>query len=861
MADPTVFPSLRNNVRTTLRVRHNPGDPTIVVAQGQGTRFGSPTPDDPVTVSVDGPSGARVIYKCTGRTADTLTVAVYVSGPDAGPDAMLPPQSTVAMRWTAGQADRVSAAINAVEAGKAGVDDPNLFTAPQTLPLIDKGGQAHNCFAYGAAGDGTTDDTAAIRATVAAAGAGGTVLLPRATYLVSGTITLLDHQVLMGNQAILKRAPQKVAVTTAAVGIGDVTIVLQALNGIRVGDEVSLAFGIPLPTTGQRVAAPGTGYANGETVTFTGGLVPGGTAATGHITASGGAITGLVIDTQGAGYVSSPKVVINTTSGAGGVVVPPFPTPIYEADDNAHPVTAISGTTLTVTRGSAVAFDAGAACYTSWHGIHSSGNGIRIYDLIFDGSREDWTFYPWNVAVEIESSGNGNIISGCEIYESPGEGIVAFGSYNSYDDCYIHDINGNGIHFSGSAHATVTNCRVINGNQDQAVGHGYRAGIAWSAEISDPTMVGNFVQNCLNGFGAIKDTLNSDVTILGNTVRDCWESGIGMVATTIDRAPSGVLIKGNRIYNCPIGLNIGDTNPGTSVWPSNIIVDGNYFRDCAAASMTIGLARYVTVTNNEFRGAIGAVNTPHVYVSSSKNLLIADNIFEGGSHAVFLESSGSFGENVKITDNLILYPHAAGIRFDNAGFAGSSADGNTIIQDATAANSFIGIMVRSPASATRNKLHLDATPGSVIGIYCVANMSTDAAGCDLRGNEIRGTAQYGILAGQGQCVLDGEITTDSTPIRNDAGKVTTPAIVSFTVVGGVITAASVVQDDDGITGGNYGQTPAIYALDAAGTGATFTAVMTGPAITSVTVNSGGTGYVAPVASITGNYVGTNWKVK
>lgn len=48
----------------------------------------------------------------------------------------------------------------------------------------------YNVLTYGAVGDGVTDDTNAIRSAITAAGIGGTVLLPRGTYRISGTLTL-----------------------------------------------------------------------------------------------------------------------------------------------------------------------------------------------------------------------------------------------------------------------------------------------------------------------------------------------------------------------------------------------------------------------------------------------------------------------------------------------------------------------------------------------------------------------------------------------------------------------------------------------------------------------------------------------
>jgi hypothetical protein len=57
--------------------------------------------------------------------------------------------------------------------------------------LADKGGQVFNVMAYGAKGDGTTDDTAAIQAAYAAVGSGGgTVLWPAGDYKLTGTVTI-----------------------------------------------------------------------------------------------------------------------------------------------------------------------------------------------------------------------------------------------------------------------------------------------------------------------------------------------------------------------------------------------------------------------------------------------------------------------------------------------------------------------------------------------------------------------------------------------------------------------------------------------------------------------------------------------
>jgi len=57
-------------------------------------------------------------------------------------------------------------------------------------PVVDPGGQTYNVKAYGATGNGSTDDTAAIQATLSAAAGGGSVLFPPGRYLVSSQIAI-----------------------------------------------------------------------------------------------------------------------------------------------------------------------------------------------------------------------------------------------------------------------------------------------------------------------------------------------------------------------------------------------------------------------------------------------------------------------------------------------------------------------------------------------------------------------------------------------------------------------------------------------------------------------------------------------
>lgn len=69
---------------------------------------------------------------------------------------------------------------------------------------------------------------------------------------------------------------------------------------------------------------------------------------------------------------------------------------------------------------------------------------------------------------------------------------------------------------------------------------------------------------------------------------------------------------------------------------------------------------------------------------------------------------------------------------------------------------------------------------------------------------------------------------------------------AVTAVAGVITAVAVTAGGQG-----YTAAPTVTVTDSAGTGAVILAVLTGSKVTGFTVSNGGSGYVAPVISISG----------
>jgi hypothetical protein len=118
----TQFSTFVNNTYATLATGgHTSGSGSLVLTAGQGAQFGSTFPFR-VTVVTAGTYGTTAetltIFSVTGRSTDTLTVSVVEGSTDRNYAA----GDVVEMRWTAGEANLISTAINAIENAPYAVD-------------------------------------------------------------------------------------------------------------------------------------------------------------------------------------------------------------------------------------------------------------------------------------------------------------------------------------------------------------------------------------------------------------------------------------------------------------------------------------------------------------------------------------------------------------------------------------------------------------------------------------------------------------------------------------------------------------------------------------------------------------------
>jgi Right handed beta helix region len=99
---------------------------------------------------------------------------------------------------------------------------------------------------YGALGDGTTDDTLAIRAAITAAGVNGAVFFPGGkTFIISGNLRPLAGQTWHGYGAKLKRGAQVSTATSTNIATGQSSnaITVTSTAGLFVGQDVSVFNG------------------------------------------------------------------------------------------------------------------------------------------------------------------------------------------------------------------------------------------------------------------------------------------------------------------------------------------------------------------------------------------------------------------------------------------------------------------------------------------------------------------------------------------------------------------------------------------------------------------------------------------
>lgn len=152
-----------------------------------------------------------------------------------------------------GDQDLSGYATNTLAAHLAGAE---TITGAKTFnagTLLDKGNQLFSVKAYGALGDGTTDDYSAINSAItAAASTGGVVYFPPATYLIGTTLTVPSNVTLRGagisrTTIKVKNATNITAVTISGTGTVNVGVEELTIDGNK-ANQTTGGYGISINT-------------------------------------------------------------------------------------------------------------------------------------------------------------------------------------------------------------------------------------------------------------------------------------------------------------------------------------------------------------------------------------------------------------------------------------------------------------------------------------------------------------------------------------------------------------------------------------------------------------------------------------
>lgn len=505
--------------------------------------------------------------------------------------------------------------------------------------------------AYGAVGDGVTDDRAAIQAAVAS---GLTVVLPGGrVYLVHGSIRLAAGQLLWAYGATVRRPDQVSATTTSVVvsGVSDAVDVDDA-TGFVVGDEVTLeddavAAYDATPRTiidiaGNTVtvsSAFGVGSGVGGTLRTTGWQVV--------VNADGG-VRGGMWDGNEAG---NPWARWETTGAglASGVDDATFrDLTIFDSPGEGIQAGSCDGVEVHAcvvlnTRGNAIHFGSTAPAF-------SGTQNARILDCVVQTCNQG-TIGHDDGAIVLSNAVVGLSIVGCHVEDTPLAGVGSLDSADSNEisivdchfvDCAANAIEGNGSLDDATSDVTVTGCVfrdcgplsassnpasatflrrwVISGNTFQNTRVSFvnvqDCEVAGNAFVhADDATIAVYLENAANcgvennvirdgGTGVVLESGCASINVCGNTISDADDVGIYVGAS-----PSGaIVITGNTIRAANVASAYSGIvlEGGATTTQYSLIVQANVVDITASGGTRNGIdvsASTATVRGNTVRGA------------------------------------------------------------------------------------------------------------------------------------------------------------------------------------------------------------------------------------------------------------------
>jgi parallel beta-helix repeat protein len=484
-------------------------------------------------------------------------------------------------------------------------------TPPATLAtaLAYAAGGVYNVLAYGAAGNGSTDDTAAIQDALDAADSagGGVVLLPKGTYRITSALDIPSYVTLrgVGPKSLID---WQGTLSTNAISVGTSTDVTLEHFKLQNTSAVAASYGI-------------YGADGSERVTVRGVQIVGANFSTAISSVSGNGTTVTVVTTGAHGLSTANKVwILNATGYTGqydSITVTNTTTFTATATNNAGTIN--TGTVRRIYWASAIALggenctvedchiEAGIYVAVRWLPTatrcratrNTVNNTMRAF--MFDNGSTHNTV-DFNVATtchhifcKIEDSAPynavlHNIANDCSNGAAETTGtLITTAPFTTFE--------GNRMFFSGTVLSTaaiyVHSDALYTTVRDNIIKDHSTYGIELRAGSGYVNVTGNHVSGGVHGikFGAGD---NTGTMIVGNHVRDVTGHGIFAVGSVSGSA--NFVIMNNVIRNVGVhGILIqGSATNGTIV--------GNSIRECAQAGILLfdssAACSYIAIVGN-----------------------------------------------------------------------------------------------------------------------------------------------------------------------------------------------------------------------------------------------------------------------
>jgi hypothetical protein len=461
----------------------------------------------------------------------------------------------------------------------------NSFTGTVSGQIQDKGQQVFNVKAYGAIGDGVTDDRADIQSALdaAAAAGGGVVFLPAGTYLIKRSLFLASKVTLcgagIGVTTITKPASVKSLVTVNA-SAGATSVTVASSTGFEVGGAVNFydTSNFEWDSTQGNITD-----ITGNTITF--------------VNEEGLGRTGLdaSLQTVRSATATSSFPLIRNVEGSTNIGVRNLTLDQAQNANDPAPTSTTVGAQTNFTLATIHWVEAYYSLVENCELLNASGDAYS--DQAQDGAGLTLT------AGSIKTT------------------------KNTIRNCRIRNATRHGVHLG-----TAINGGFIINNEITSCAW---FGMFYCAFTTYTIAQGNYIENCLTGFGGI-DYRDYGNVISGNTIRGTTNAGIDAYTSGADGTGGRLAITGN-VINPASGTGITLEHPDCTITGNTIelpnvsgamgiqlratadrtIIQGNTITAAAAGSGSHGIQLIancddVRIIGNVIKGMQNGINSQGV---------------------------------------------------------------------------------------------------------------------------------------------------------------------------------------------------------------------------------------------------------